>query len=102
MKIDKQAVGRRIKEIRLSVGQTMEQFGKNFGVSKGVVNNWEKGRNLPNKPTLLSLSYLADMDVNELLYSDYICPRCENSDIRRDYKFCQVCGLKIERAGNEQ
>lgn len=102
MKIDKQAVGRRIRDIRVSLGETLERFSKRFGVTKGNVHNWENGYNLPSKERLKAIAELANLTVEELLYSDYICPRCENSDIRSDYKFCQVCGLKIDRTGNKQ
>ncbi len=45
-------LGERIKVIRVSLGETMEQFGQRFNTSKGTVNNWEKGRNAPNKANL--------------------------------------------------
>lgn len=34
MKIDKKAVGRRIKQLRISKGYTLEAFGKLFGAKK--------------------------------------------------------------------
>lgn len=40
--INKKQVGARIKDIRLSLGESMEQFGARFNTSKGTVNNWEK------------------------------------------------------------
>ncbi|HEM3694720.1 TPA: helix-turn-helix domain-containing protein [Streptococcus suis] len=63
-------VGERIKQIRLSLGESMEKFGERFGTSKGTVNNWEKGRNLPNKENLKKISELGQMTVNELLYGN--------------------------------
>lgn len=48
-------LGERIKVIRVSLGETMEQFGQRFNTSKGTVNNWEKGRNAPNKANLKRL-----------------------------------------------
>ncbi|HEM3633703.1 TPA: helix-turn-helix domain-containing protein [Streptococcus suis] len=63
-------VGERIKQIRLSVGESMEKFGERFETSKGTVNNWEKGRNLPNKENLKKISELGQMTVNELLYGN--------------------------------
>lgn len=74
MEIDNKIVGERIKKIRLSLGQSMEAFGENFNTSKGTVNNWEKGRNLPNKKNLKAIAKLGDMSVEELLHgkvSDY-------------------------------
>lgn len=74
--IDKTKVGRRINEIRLNKGLTMEEFGENLNTSKGTVNNWEKGRNLPNNERLKKIADLANIEVNELLYGDkheFIC-----------------------------
>ena len=70
MKIDNKTVGIKIHEIRLSLGESMEKFGERFKTSKGTVNNWEKGRNLPNKPNLLKIATLGEISVNELLYGD--------------------------------
>ena len=58
MDINAKSVGSRINDIRLSLGLSMEQFGKLFNTSKGTVNNWEKGRNLPNKENLLKIDPL--------------------------------------------
>lgn len=60
-------IGQRIKTIRLDSGLTMEQFGKLFNTSKGTVNNWEKGRNLPNKENLVIISEMGGQSVTELL-----------------------------------
>lgn len=71
MKINNKLVGERIQNIRLSLGESMDKFGERFNTSKGTVNNWEKGRNLPNKDNLLKISYIGKISVEELLYGDY-------------------------------
>lgn len=53
-------LGEQIKVIRVTLGETMEQFGKRFNTSKGTVNNWEKGRNAPNKANLKKIAELSD------------------------------------------
>ena len=68
--VDKKAVGSRIKQIRLNKGYTLESFGKLFGASKGNVQQWENGISLPNKERLATISKIADMTVNELLYGN--------------------------------
>lgn len=60
-------VGNRIKTIRRNLGLTMEQFGSELGTTKAVVNNWEKGRNLPNKANLLLIANIAKVKVETLL-----------------------------------
>jgi DNA-binding helix-turn-helix protein len=66
--VDKKAVGFRIKQIRLNKGYTLEAFGKLFGAKKGNVQQWENGISLPNKERIASISKIADITVNELLY----------------------------------
>ena len=60
-------VGNRIKTIRRNLGLTMEQFGNELGTTKAVVNNWEKGRNLPNNANLLLIANIAKVKVETLL-----------------------------------
>ena len=50
--INKIEVGQRIKNIRLSKGMTLEEFGKIFNATKGNVLKWEKGQSLPNPDRL--------------------------------------------------
>lgn len=66
--INKECIGARIREIRLARGETMEEFGERFEARKGVVNNWEKGRNLPNKRRIKAIADMANISVQELLY----------------------------------
>ena len=68
--IDKKAVGRRIKQIRINKGCTLEAFGKLIGASKSIVLRWENGTSLPNQSRLEIIAKLANMTVNELLYGD--------------------------------
>lgn len=64
-------VGNRIKQIRLNLGLSMEEFGKRLDTSKGAVNNWEKGVNFPNKERLKKIADLANKDINWLLWGSF-------------------------------
>lgn len=66
--INKEAVGLRIKQIRLNSGHTLEAFGKLFNTSKSNVLRWEQGLAVPNKERLASISKFSNITVNELLY----------------------------------
>lgn len=66
--INKEYVAARIKSIRLASGMTLEEFGKLFGASKGSVQGWEKGRNLPNKRRIKSIVAMANISVHDLLH----------------------------------
>lgn len=63
-------VGIRIRNIRQSLGESMEVFSNRFTTSKGAVNNWEKGVNLPNNIRLKQIAELGGMTVEELLATD--------------------------------
>lgn len=66
---DKKIVGQRIKRVRLARGDTLKAFGELINnASKGMVSNWERGENLPNKTRLAKIAQIGDITVNELLY----------------------------------
>jgi len=48
----------------------MEEFGKALNTSKGAVNNWEKGRNLPNNERMKKIAELGGVTIDELMLSD--------------------------------
>lgn len=74
--IDKKAIGHRIKNIRLRLGLTMEEFieridGKPGKGRSGTVNNWETGKNAPSKQRLRKIADMAGISVNSLLYGNF-------------------------------
>lgn len=77
-KIDKKAVGSRIKNIRLKKGHTLKSFGELFGVTNCNVLKWERGLSLPNKGRLVLICEYANITVDELLYGF-------NEDVQRAY-----------------
>ena len=67
------SLAKRIKLIRLNRGETLEEFGKHFGVLKSVVWNWEAGRNKPNKENLKLIAEVENISVDELLNGSGNC-----------------------------
>lgn len=81
MNIDRMRLGNRIKDIRRSKGLTLEQFGNLFNASKGVISNWESGRNIPNNERLKKIADIGNISVDELIYGDeryYVNPLIVN------------------------
>ena len=69
MEINKEAVGIRIKQIRLEKGLTLEEFGKLVdNASKSIVSKWERGKTIPNNKRLKIIAELSGSTVFELLY----------------------------------
>lgn len=79
-KIDKKAVGKKIRQIRTSRGYTLQGFGDLLGASRGNVQYWENGHCLPNKKRLAIISKLGNMTVTQLLYG------ATNQDIEELYE----------------
>lgn len=74
--IDKKALGRRIKAIRLKLGLTMEEFieridNKPGRGRSGTVNNWEAGKNAPNKQRLKKIADLGGVSVEYLINGNH-------------------------------
>lgn len=69
-KIDKKAVGQRIKEIRLKKGMTLEEFGGLFNAGKGLVSRWENGLSTPTPDRLKQIAKVGDLTLEELLYGN--------------------------------
>lgn len=60
-------LGQKIKEHRLNLGETMEEFGKRFNAKSGVVSNWENNKQKPNNKRLKILADDMGITVTELL-----------------------------------
>lgn len=63
----KKIIGEKIKELRESYGYPMEEFGKRIGVTRGVINNYEKGRISPKKKVMEKIISLTN-DPNQKTY----------------------------------
>lgn len=67
-KINKKAVGARIKAIRENVGMTMVEFGEWLETTQSAVSNWERGENLPNKYRIKRIATIGKISVQDLLH----------------------------------
>lgn len=51
--------GQWIKDVRMRLHLTQQQFAARLGVSQGAVANWENDKRQPLGPALILLRYLA-------------------------------------------
>ena len=67
--IQKIEIGKRIKNIRISLGKDLNSFGKmlNQPASASLVSRWERGVNKPNNNRLQSISEIGHVSVDFLL-----------------------------------
>lgn len=107
-KIDKKAVGARIRAIRLDRGLTMVEFGELLSAPQGAVSNWERGENLPNKHRLKKIAAIANISVQELLhgvkrymyvitYSNYSGPIVRTDTYARVYTSLEAAKRDVAR-----
>lgn len=61
-----QNLSERIKWIRKNKGLTQTEFGERLGVSRSVVNNWERDAVVPPNPTFTAISAIFGVNENWL------------------------------------
>ena len=107
-KIDKKAVGARIKAIRLASGMTMVEFGEWLSTTQSSVSNWERGENLPNKYRIKRIATIANISVQDLLhgvkrymyvitYSNYSGPIVRTDTYARVYTSLEAAKRDVAR-----
>lgn len=78
MEINKAALGKMIKNIRVAEKDTLESFAEKINIrtngvvksGKSNVSRWEKGENVPSDITLKAIAEIGKVTVDELLYGD--------------------------------
>ena len=65
--VQKKIVGKKIHDIRINLGLTLEQFGALVNATKSDVYRWEQGYHLPNKNRLKVIAMKGGVEVTELL-----------------------------------
>ncbi|EJS63467.1 helix-turn-helix domain-containing protein [Bacillus cereus] len=67
-------IGKRIKEIRMSLGYTQQQFADSVDISKPMVSYIESGKKTPSRETVSKISNLANVS------TDYIVGLSDNKN----------------------
>lgn len=60
-------LGKKIKEIRKSLGLNQSEFANKINATVPAVSNWENGRNMPNDERLKNIAKLANISIIKLL-----------------------------------
>ena len=61
--MDREEIGRRIREARWKMGLTQGQLGHLVGVKKSAVCQWEAGKHLPRADVLLQVYKLLGIEI---------------------------------------
>ena len=76
-------IGEKIKEQRLNKEWTQEQLAQLLNVSRSTVSSWEVGRNYPDLETIISISDLFGISLDNLLREDTQMVKETTKKIRR-------------------
>lgn len=60
-------LGKRIKNIRKSLGLNQAEFANKINATVPAVSNWENGRNMPNDARLKSIADICGLSILDLL-----------------------------------
>ena len=60
----------KIKNARMQKGYTQEQAAENLLVSRQTISNWENGRSLPDIISIIKMSELYELSLDEMLKGD--------------------------------
>lgn len=78
-------INERLRDARKKAGLTQDQVAEKVMVSRVTVSHWENGKSLPDIASLINLSNLYQISLDELLKGD---PKMENK-VKKDAKDLQ-------------
>lgn len=64
------SIGTKIKEARTTMGITQEQAAEQLLVSRQTISSWENGKSLPDIVSVIKMSELYQISLDELLKGD--------------------------------
>ena len=63
-------IGEKLKNSRMNAGMTQEQIAEQINVSRQTISNWENGKSLPDVISLMKISDLYQISLDDLLKGD--------------------------------
>ena len=63
-------IGKKLKNARMEAGLTQEKAGEETGVSRQTISNWENEKSYPDIISVIALSDLYSVSLDELLKGD--------------------------------
>lgn len=63
-------IEKKLKDARVKAGLTQEQVAEKIMVSRQTISNWENGKSLPDIVSIMNLSDLYQISLDELLKGD--------------------------------
>ena len=78
-------IGKQIKKYRTSLGMSQEMLAERIFVSRQTISNWENDKNYPDIKSLLMLSSLFEISLDQLIKGDLeeMKKQINQSDVRK-------------------
>lgn len=67
----KMILAQKIKEYRVKIGYSQEQFAQKLGVTRQTISNWERGTSIPDATKLSEMSVLFQVSTDALVDSNF-------------------------------
>lgn len=98
----KQTIAANISKYRKLIGLTQTELSEKINYSDKSISKWERGEGIPDVPTLVQLSEIFGITVNELIYSSENAPKAAsegNSTAKRAApNYCFITLLSVGTA----
>lgn len=65
-------ISTKLKDKRKQVGLTQEQIAQKLHVSRQTISNWETGKSIPDIYSLVELSNIYDISLDNLIKEDVV------------------------------
>lgn len=75
-------IGKKLKDARTEAGLTQEKVAEKIMVSRQTVSNWENGKSLPDIASILKLSVLYQVSLDDLLKGDARMKKKVEKDVK--------------------
>lgn len=75
-------INKKLKDARLNSGLTQEQVAEKIMVSRQTISNWETGKSLPDIVSIINMSDLYQISLDELLKGDQKMKEKMEKDIK--------------------
>ncbi len=91
-------INKKLKEARLNSGLTQEQVAEKIMVSRQTISNWENGKSLPDIVSVMNMSDLYQISLDELLKGDQRMKEKLEKDVnifKRNERLILMTGIMV-------
>lgn len=88
-------IGQVIKNKRLELNYTQEQLANLLNVSRSTISSWEVGRNYPDLETIILISDLLNISLDELMRKDKDMTTNLSNKIKSNKKLKIIIGILL-------